>query len=228
MLSDGADAPRPTHFFPAEPLPPGCVPILDPGEHIDNPYYQAALEWLVERGEELITRHPYMWSSEHKHCVITPYMHMKQVVGYLVRDTRKDSKTRMWQKCHPDYVFNQESLLKDGRRAIVGEGINDAIATAGLGVRGSRMTKQQIILLNESGRDIVVLPDMNPAGLGLVADAEENDWFISTPDWDKDVDDATKAVARYGLLYVVESVMASTHKNYLRARVRCKINKKVH
>jgi hypothetical protein len=206
------------YHFDTVKLPENSVPLLDPGEWEHDPNYQQVLHYLYDRGEEFFDLWQFFWSPSFPTFLIIPYYHNGRVVGYLSRNSVKDSKTRFFQESHSDYLFNQQVLNEDNRWAVVGEGVMNAIAVAGCASRGPSLTKKQMLLLNLSGKNIIVLPDQQKDGRQLVAQAEENDWWVSSPDWDRDVKDAATAMKRYGLLYTVESVIASAHKNYLKAK----------
>ena len=221
IVTDAEDE-RATRYFETQSMPPNTVNLFEPGEAIKDERYVKVLEYAVSRGEEVLCRHPFMWSKSYPTCLLIPYMHYDKIVGFLARDIRPDAQVKMWQKCHSDYVFRQDTLDKDGRAAIITEGVYDAIAIDGLAARGGALTKKQQLLLNLSGRDIIVLPDMNPSGINLVNAAEENGWFVSTPKWDRHVSDTAQAALQYGLLYTIDTVVKNTHKNYIKAKIKCK------
>lgn len=205
--------------FPKIALPEGSVPLFDPDDKtLSNKKYQQVLEYTLARSEEVAVSYNFYWSKMYPSCVIIPYYHYGQIVGWLARSIFK-SKTKMFQQKSADFLFNQQSLDDDGRSVILLEGVMDAIAVDGVASCGTSLTTKQINLLNLSGRKIIVVPDQESDGTSLIRFAEENGWFISSPDWDYDIKDPMQAVKRYGRLYTIEDIVKNCHQNYLKARV---------
>lgn len=204
--------------FPKVELPENSVPLLEPDDaSLKHKKFQEVLEYALNRSEEVVTTYDFYWSAAYPSCLIVPYYHYGQVVGYLARAISGTSK--MFQKSAPDYLFRQDTLDTDGRSVILTEGVLDSIALDGVSSRGTKLTRKQINLLNLSGRKIIVVPDQESDGSNLIKIAEENGWFISTPDWDYDIKDAMAAVGRYGRLYTIEDIVKNCHQNYLKAHV---------
>ena len=205
---------HPTWNFPEESLPAGCQLLTD---FVDNTDYMDVFEYAQDRLGNIIYEYPLMWTSKHSRSIIVPYIHFGKIVGWMSRAI--DGKA-FFQKCHSDYVFNQEELVGEGRAAIIIEGVFDALSLRGFAIRQATPNPQQTVLFNSSGRDIIAVPDFASDGMGLIDVAEKNGWWISTPDWDLQIKDATQAVKHYGRLYTIRSVMRTKHKNYLSARIR--------
>jgi len=204
--------------FPRMDLPPDSFPLLDPPDAIlSDDRYHRVLEYALNRSEEVISSYEFFWSKAYPKCLIVPYYHYGQIIGYLARAITGSSK--MFQHAPPDYLFRQDTLDNDGRAVILAEGVLDAYALDGVGSRGTNLTQKQINLLNLSGRKIIVVPDQQKDGSNLINIAQNNQWYISTPDWDYDVKDAMQAVKRYGRLYTIEDIVNNCHKNYMKANI---------
>lgn len=201
-----------THFKEMQ-LPPGCIDIFDTDDACEEQI--AALDYLIERGEELASSHKFMWTPEHPEFVIVPYYHFGTVVGYGGRSVTGDK--RFIGSCPHDYIFNQDKIRYTDRSVIVVEGLMDGIAIDAAATRNSSMTKNQIAVLNDCGSIPIVLPDQQAEGLSYVETARKNGWFVSIPEWDGGVKDATAAVKRYGRLFTVETVVKSASRDYDKA-----------
>lgn len=205
---------HPVWNFPEMDLPEDCKDLTDLS---DDDNQADVLEFVLNRLGTAVSDQLFLWTPKYKRSVIVPYVNFGKIVGWMSRTI--DDKG-FFQKCGSEYIFNQDTLINDGRKVIVHEGIFDAISTMGVSIRQGTPNSKQELLLNQCGRDIVVLPDFDRSGIGLIDVAERNGWYVSTPDWDKDVKDASEACARYGRLYTVHSIIENCHKNYMKARIK--------
>jgi DNA primase len=86
------------------------------------------------------------------------------------------------------------------------EGVFDALAINGLAVLHAEINDAQVRLIRSLGRDIVVVPDQDEAGMKLVDRAVELGWAVSMPAWPegvKDVNDAVIQLGRVGTLLTI-------------------------
>jgi DNA primase len=81
---------------------------------------------------------------------------------------------------------------------------------------------QQIALLNQLQREIVVVPDRDPSGLKLAEQAIELGWSVSMPDWPDGVKDVNDAVRLCGKLYTLWSIASSKESMPLKIQLRMK------
>ena len=56
------------------------------------------------------------------------------------------------------------------------------------------------MLINRVGKQIIVVPDKDEAGLKLIDQAIELGWSVSLPEWADGVNDIGDAVNKYGRL----------------------------
>jgi hypothetical protein len=209
--------------FPSIEMPPGTLwmhEVADDDPVFSDPNFRDAVAYIGSRGEEILANHIYGWSPAHPRFVLVPYLHHDRIVGYMGRSV-DPGKARYIGRAPADYVFNQHRLEYGRKRAaIIVEGVFDAIAIGALASRNSKLTKKQELLLNLSGCETIALPDMKPGeGDAFIEAAERNGWKISMPRWDRGVKDVCDAVAKYGMLYTVESIVAGASRNYVAARV---------
>jgi DNA primase len=67
----------------------------------------------------------------------------------------------------------------------------------------------QARLIRNLGREVIVVPDQDQAGLELIDRAIELGWSVSIPDWPSDVKDVNDAVVKFGKLATLLTIMQS-------------------
>jgi DNA primase len=123
----------------------------------------------------------------------------------------------------PGYVFGTDLQNPDWQYVIVVEGIFDALSINGLAVMHNTISDAQARLIRNIGKEIVVVPDQDRAGLEMIDRAVELGWSVSIPEWQncKDVNDAVK---KYGKLGTLLSIFQAKEKN----KIKIELNKKRH
>lgn len=209
----------PIRFFPEKIFTFEVIDLFD--EH-DHPDFNSAKKYVLERWSHL-KDYIYGWSPAYPKMFILPYIHHNKMVGWMMRTF--EGKRKYIRQSPVDYLFNQHIFDRNMSESslILVEGEMDALSVNGVACCGTTLGKKQELLLKECSNDIVVLPDFAKDGLNLIEIARRNDWFVSTPDWDLNVKDASEAVNRYGELYTISSIYGSKHKNYLKAEMRAKL-----
>ncbi len=214
--------------FPTVQLPDGVMPLLKAAEN--NKAAREVLKYVAEKDPANIRNFPYLWApGKHSYYYIIPFRHYNdQVVGYVGRHIYMETGERRFIGTAPsDYMFNQHIISSyRARYLFVVESPMDAIALDCVATRGNRMTQKQVNLLKVSGKDIVLLPDYDEPWEFFKA-AEENDWFISRPNFGSRKTDVMKSVARNGLLLTTTMVMDGIMKDYEQAKLKITLaNKK--
>jgi DNA primase len=77
----------------------------------------------------------------------------------------------------------------------------------------------QARLIRSLGKEVVVVPDQDSAGLELVDRAIELGWSVSIPNWE-DCKDVNDAVIKYGRLGTLVSIMAAKENSRLKIELR--------
>jgi len=102
------------------------------------------------------------------------------------------------------------------------EGIFDALSISGLAVMHNEINDAQAQLIRSLGKEVVVVPDQDTAGVALVDRAMELGWSVSIPNWPvdvKDINDAVKTLGRVGtLLTIMQNKETSRIKIELRKK----------
>ena len=207
--------------FETVPLPPDAVKIADITEF--NKFSMAVLEYMAVRNLHLDDT-TYYWSSSlaYRDRLIIPFYYEKRIVGWTARTITADKKPKYLMEVQPGFVYGLDKQTYDKQFAILCEGQVDALHIDGCALGGSEINDAQAMLMNKLGKDIVVVPDRDPAGSKLVERAIELGWQVSLPEWSQDINDVGDAVDRYGRLYTLYSIANNAESSPLKIRLRAK------
>jgi len=212
--------------FEDKKLPEGAQPIREWIEEDLDLNTETALayvvEYIVNRGFNP-TDENFYWSplDGFESRVILPFKFHNRIVGYTARKVTA-GKPKYLSEQHPNFVFNADRQNPDQRFIFVCEGPFDALATGGVALLTNRIHEQQAKIINQLGREVIVIPDQDRAGMNLINDAVDLDWGVAFPNWDLDVKDANDAVNKYGELFVlVDAIQTAQHGS-----IKCEIAKK--
>lgn len=150
--------------------------------------------------------------------LVIPFTHENKIVGHTIRYL-DDRNPRYIHDIQPGYVFGTDLQQDSWRCAIVVEGVFDALAINGLALLHADINDAQARLICSLGKEIIVVPDQDSAGLKLVDRAVELGWSVSIPDWPgcKDVNDA---VVKYGRLTTLLMIMKYKETSRLKIELR--------
>jgi hypothetical protein len=150
--------------------------------------------------------------------VIIPFTYDNTVVGCTTRflDDRKPVWVNDFQ---PGYVFGTDLQHADWQHVIVTEGIFDALSISGLALMHNTVSDAQARLIRNLGKEIIVVPDRDRAGMELVDQAIELGWAVSMPAWE-DCKDVNDAVIKYGRLATLLSIMQSRETSRIKIELR--------
>jgi DNA primase len=150
-----------------------------------------------------------------------PFYYQGRCVGYTARKIT-EGKPKYISEQQPGYVFNLDAQNKDRQYVFVVEGPIDAITIDGVALTSADINQTQRTLIENLGKQIVVVPDRDSAGYRLVEQALEFGWGLSFPEWPdgiKDVNDAQQQLGRLAALYlIVQGIETNNLKQQLRAR----------
>ena len=168
-----------------------------------HPLNEIAKEYLRKRCVPL--DYPFLYKTMPRPGVVVPFTHDNQVVGHTTRFL-DDRTPRYIQDIQPGYVFGTDLQRASWQWAIVVEGVFDALSINGLAVLHAEVNDAQVRLIRSLGREVVVVPDQDEAGMKLVDRAIELGWAVSIPEWPagcKDVNDAVIQLGRVGCLLTI-------------------------
>ncbi len=197
------------------PLPEDSLPITTWLEYgLDDHNFLDVANYAIDR--RLLNLGEFYWSPETKthmnQRLIIPYYYKGKIVGYTARlcyDPPDKSIPKYHQQCPHDFVYNLDHQGDWIRKyAIVTEGVLDAWTVDGVSTRGD-IGQEQIDIINRLQKQVIVCPDGDKSGRGLVDAAIENKWAVSFPKWRMHFKDATAAATKYGQLLTTNSIITS-------------------
>ena len=180
---------------------------------------EQAIEYLQNRCIPL--DYPFLYKTMPRPGVVIPFTHDNQVVGHTTRFL-DDRTPRYIQDIQHGYVFGTDLQRADWQVAIVVEGVFDALSINGLAVLHAEINDAQVKLIRSLGRQIIVVPDQDEAGMKLVDRAVELGWAVSMPGWPDGAKDVNDAVIRLGKLGTLISIMQSAETSKIKIELRKK------
>jgi hypothetical protein len=203
--------------FTEKPLPEGALPLIEwlDAKLNDNEEQQliSVAEYVVSRGYDPASKHFY-WSPLPGYAdrVIIPFVYDGKIVGSTARKV-KDGKPKYLSDQHPFFVFNVDAQLEQHRYLFVVEGPFDALAVGGVALLTNEISDQQARIINNIGKEVIVIPDQDKAGTFLIDQAKELGWPIAFPTWEESIKDCADAVLKYGKLFVIVDAIKTATLN---------------
>jgi hypothetical protein len=152
--------------------------------------------------------------------IIIPCIWKNEVIGYTSRTWDTSVKPKYYSHYEPNFVFNVNRQLPDWKFVIVCEGPFDAMSLDGVAVLGNECSEVQADIIDELGREVIVVPDSDPAGAKLIDQAVEYGWSVSFPIWLETCKDINEAVCKYGKLFVLKSILEAKEVSRLKIELR--------
>jgi len=184
-----------------------------------HPLDDAARAYLQNRRIPL--DYPFLYKTMPRPGVVIPFTYDNQVVGHTTRFL-DDRTPRYIQDIQPGYVFGTDLQKATWQSVIVVEGVFDALSINGLAVLHAEINDAQARLIRSLGREVVVVPDQDEAGMRLVDRAVELGWAVSMPEWPADVKDVNDAVIHWGRLATLLTIMQTRETSRIKIELRKK------
>ena len=178
-----------------------------------------AKEYLQKRCVPL--DYPFLYKTMPRRGVVIPFTHNNQVVGHTTRFL-DDRTPRYIQDIQHGYVFGTDLQKTNWQSVIVVEGVFDALSIDGLAVLHAEINDAQVRLIRSLGREVIVVPDQDEAGIKLVDRAVELGWAVSMPEWPMGVKDVNDAVIRLGRLGTLLTIMQAKETSKIKIELRKK------
>ena len=207
--------------FDTVPLPDNAVKISNLTEFTNHS--MAILEYMAARDLH-VTDTDYYWSPSlgWRDRLIIPFYYENRIVGWTGRTIQPNKQPKYNTEVQPGFVYGLDKQGHDKLFVILVEGQLDAIYVDGCAIGGSEIKDQQAMLINRLSKDVIVVPDRDPAGYKLIEQAIELGWGVSLPDWDTDINDIGDAVAKHGRLYALHRIVSCVETSPLKIRLRAK------
>lgn len=187
-----------------------------PAEFLD------AVTYVSDRKIDM-TKYDFYWSTTRtgsmNRRVIVPFYANKTTVGYSARTFDDRVRPRYLMDTQPGYVFNTDNQTRDRKFVIVCEGIFDALSLDGVAVMHNEISEAQADIIDNLGRQIVVVPDWDISGRKLVEQAIEYNWSVSFPTWRETCKDINQALIKYGKLFVLKDILAHVEHSSLKIQL---------
>ena len=219
---------EPDHFvekvkFTEKELPEGAMSI---NEWVNSAYLPdisadigPVIDYVYGRGFDALSKNFY-WSPAPGYIdrVLLPYYYEGKIVGSTARKIR-EGKPKYLSDQHPFFVYNVDEQDPKNKYVFVVEGQFDALAVGGVGLLTNEISQQQAHIINQMGKEVIVIPDQDRAGLMLIKHAIEYGWSVSFPTWDDNVKDCADAVQRYGKLFVTVDAIKTAQQGEIKISV---------
>lgn len=183
-------------------------------------------QYAISRG--LLGLYPLLYFDDklYKQRLVVPFFYNNELVGWTARHINPPNKQtpKYLHNMQSGYVFNVDKFADSEREIIiVTEGVFDAILIDGIAVQGNAVSAEQAHLIDKLGCRVIVCPDRDEAGKDLINQAIELGWEVSFPNWAPDIKDAADAVARYGRVATLQSIIDSATNNKIKIEVKAKM-----
>jgi len=236
VLERKVDEEKPAVFnWPEVQLPAVAHSLYDWARHLldnneDSTQYSSIAEYAINRNFDIQDRRLY-WSNCPAHGltkrILIPFTYRGRPVGYTARwacGDKPESVPKYFNQTPKDYVFNLDAQNSERKYVLVVEGPLDALYIDGVAILSNNCSNTQAKIIEEHnpGKQIVIVPDRDSAGAGLVNTAIKRGWAVSFPPWQEGVKDVGDAVDRYGRLFTLKSIISSIHTNEGKIKVLTK------
>ena len=219
---------EPEHFvekvkFTEKELPEGAMPI---SEWVNSTYLPdisedigPVIDYIYSRGFDPLSKNFY-WSPAPGYMdrVLLPYYYEGKIVGSTARKIR-EGKPKYLSDQHPYFVYNVDDQDPKNKYVFVVEGQFDSLAVGGVGLLTNEISQQQAHIINQMGKEVIVIPDQDRAGLMLIKHAIDYGWSVAFPTWDSDVKDCADAVQKYGRLFVIVDAIKTAQQGEIKISV---------
>ena len=165
--------------------------------------------------------YPFMYKTMPRPGIVIPFTHDNQVVGHTTRFL-DDRTPKYIQDIQHGYVFGTDLQQPSWQYVLVMEGVFDALSISGLAVLHAEVNDAQVKLIRSLGKEIIVVPDQDEAGMKLVDRAVELGWAVSIPEWPSDVKDVNDAVIRWGQVGTLLSIIQARETSRIKIELRKK------
>lgn len=153
--------------------------------------------------------------------ILVPFTFNQRIVGWSSRKIVGAGPKYIMQSPN-GYVFGTDLQKSNWHYVIVVEGVFDALSIGGVAVLHNTVNDVQAKLIRSLGREVVVVPDQDKAGMQLVQQALEHNWAVSIPEWPQGCKDVNDAVRCLGKLNTLISIMQHKQNNKLKIELKRK------
>jgi hypothetical protein len=183
------------------------------------PLLNTAVDYIKARKIDT-GKYDFYWTDSTEHSlhqrVIIPMYWEGKIIGYTSRAFTDGVKPKYYSNYEPNLVFNLNNQKHDSKFVVVCEGPFDAMSVDGVSVMSNDCSETQADIIDALGREVIVVPDRDQAGINLVNKAIEYGWSVSFPVWQETCKDVNEAVVKYGKLFVLKSIIDAKETSKLK------------
>ena len=213
--------------FSEKDLPEGSLPLAewilvqDLDDSRSN-HLLGVVEYVLSRGLDPMSD-TFYWSPNPAFSdrLILPFWYNMKIVGYTARRIT-NNRPKYLSEQHPHFVFNLDAQDPLNRYVLVTEGPFDALSINGVALLTNNIADQQARMINRLGKEVIVIPDQDMAGLAVIKRAIEYGWSVAFPTWEPDIKDCADAVLRYGKLFVIVDIIKTAERHEATIRIKMK------
>lgn len=213
-----------TLSFNHKEIPEGFV-ALDQS----NPRHSRYVQYLQNRKVDLAKYNFYVNPDgllRKKNGIVVPYYYKGKIVGNTTRFL-DDHQPKYINDQQPGYVFNFDKQKPENSVVIVTEGIFDALAIDGVAVMHDDISSEQVRMIANLNKRVIVVPDYDKTGMNMIDRALELGYHVSMPPWGEGVKDVNDAVIKYGKLPTLMAILQNATMSKIKLELqRKKIVKK--
>lgn len=182
-----------------------------------------AVEYIAKRKIDM-QKYDFYLSGESamRNRVIVPFNWKGHIVGYTARHIEDAAPMRYINSFPTHYVFNVDKQKHDSKFVIVCEGPFDAMSIDSVAVMGNEVSEDQADIIEDLGREVIVIPDRGKSGQKLIDAALKYGWSVSFPLWLEKCKDVNAALQKYGKLFVLKDILDSRESSKLKIELRRK------
>ena len=184
-----------------------------------QPLNDTAKEYLHNRS--ILLDYPFLYKTMPRPGIVIPFTYDNQVVGHTTRFL-DDRTPKYIQDIQSGYVFGTDLQRDTWQSVLVMEGVFDALSINGLAVLHAEINDAQVKLIRSLGREVIVVPDQDEAGMRLVDRAVELGWAVSMPEWPVGIKDVNDAVIYMGRLGTLLTIMQAKETSRIKIELRKK------
>ena len=184
-----------------------------------HPLNEVGTKYLQKRCIPL--DYPFLFKTIPRNGIVIPFTYDNQIVGHTTRFL-DDRTPRYIQDIQPGYVFGTDLQKLNWQYVVVMEGVFDALSINGLAVLHAEINDAQVKLIRSLGKEVIVVPDQDEAGMKLVDRAVELGWAVSIPKWPDGIKDVNDAVIRLGRLGTLLIILKAKETSKIKIEMRRK------
>ena len=214
-------------FDPREPCPGRSIRSWLCDGHVSNRDYddlELAVRYLASRGlEDRLDL--FHWTDDEalRNRVLVPFTWLDKPMGYSGRLFTEGAKRVKYLSNYPaNMIYGYDTQQKDAKFCLVVEGLLDAVAMDAVAVCSNEINETQALCIESLDKDIIVVPDRDAAGMKMVNTALQYGGSVAFPDWGHGIKDSAAAVAEYGQLFTMQSILKSVEHSRLRIQLQSK------